>query len=371
MITDINELKNHFNQVVEIECPECKEVYTIRIRKDRPHTYNTLVCPKCRRKQTNIKKYGKSCNLSVDIQNRSKKIWESQGDEIRKKIKETSLRKYGYDSPNKDPKKIKKAKDSLISNFGSLEEAYKYKYEQNKKTKLQKYGSETYHNKEQASQTLQKRHSEFEKTNDCTRYTKLIEKYGQGWKSLELPIIYDGRFRYVSNKYISIISKYSKEFHNVKSRSKLETELYEYIKTLTKEKIYRNKKTIIEDETQKYELDIYIPSLHLAFEFNGTYWHTEIIKGKYFHQIKTKLCYEHGIQLIHIFEFDWKANKDVIKEHIKELFDGKDCSKYNWVSLNDYDKYYLTEPEIIYNFKSKNINTVIYNEGIFKKITTT
>ena len=318
-------------------------------------------------KQTCLDKYGVTCNLSLNSKVQTKNIWELHGDRIRKKIKETSLKKYGYESPNQCPEIIKKQKEGLKKHYGTLEEAYKQKYESNKKTKLERYGDPNYHNKEQMSKTIQNRHLNFEKNNNCLRYTKVLELYGQGWKSLNLPIIYDGRFRYISNEYIPIIEQYSLEIHNMKSQSNKENELCEFIKTLTNKKIIRNSKNIIKDENKKYEIDIYIPDLCLAFEFNGTYWHTEYIKGKYFHQIKTKLCYEKNIQLIHIYEFEWDNNKDKLKDQIKELLNGYDCSKYNWINVKDYNLYELTEPEIIYEFNSNTLKSKIYNEGKFIK----
>lgn len=363
IIENTEELINHIGEKVEIICPICKKQYSIQIRKDRPYTYQTLNCPSCRRKQTNIEAYGVDCNLSINVKPRVINIWKTQGDEIRKKIKQHSLEKYGYESPNQCPEIIKKQQEGLIKHYGSLNEAYKQKYERNKKTKLEKYGDENYHNKEKASKTLQERHKIFENNNNCLRYTEVLKLYGQGWKSLNIPIIYDGRFRYISNEYISKIKKYSQEFHNVKCISNQEKELYQYIKTLTSYKIYKSVKNLIEDKDGKYDIDIYIPKLKIAIEYNGIYWHSTNVKNnKYYHQNKTKLCYDKGIQLIHIWENEWTNNKDKIKQQLKELLNGQDCSKYNWISVNDYSNYILSEPEEI-----KLGRFTIFNEGKFIK----
>lgn len=53
------------------------------------------------------------------------------------------------------------------------------------------------------------------------------------------------------------------------------------------------------------ELDIYVPELKLAIEFNGTYWHSDAMKEKRYHQQKTIECAINGIRLIHIFEYEW------------------------------------------------------------------
>ena len=65
-----------------------------------------------------------------------------------------------------------------------------------------------------------------------------------------------------------------------------------------------------------YELDIYIPEKKLAIEFNGTYWHSDIHKDKYYHQQKAAACARRGIHLIHIFEYEW-VNENTRNKLIK------------------------------------------------------
>lgn len=312
-------------------------------------------------KQTNLEKYGVECNLQLfSGSENSKKIWNEQGNLIKEKIKQTSLNKYGTESPNQSEIVKNKIKITKLEKYGN---EYYLNYEKTKQTKLERYGDINYHNKEQMSKTIKDKHIKFETENNCTRYTVLIKKYGQGWKSLNLPILYNGRFRYISNDYINIIEKYFEEQHNLKSVSKQENELYSFIKENTNNRIYKNVLNIIKDNEQNYELDIYIPKLKIAFEYNGNYWHSNIYKDKYYHQKKTKLCYENNIQLIHIYEFDWVNNKDKIKKHIIELLNGNDCSIYNWIPLNKFNEYILTEPEKI-EIDNK---FIIYNEGKFIK----
>lgn len=101
-------------------------------------------------------------------------------------------------------------------------------------------------------------------------------------------------------------------------QSNEELELIDFIKSITDSEIVTQEKDII----HPYELDIYIPDKQLALEFNGTYWHsTEKIPNKKYHQNKTILCAEKGIQLIHVFEYEWKdeIKKEKIKKHIYNL----------------------------------------------------
>ena len=64
------------------------------------------------------------------------------------------------------------------------------------------------------------------------------------------------------------------------------------------------------------ELDIYLPELKIAFEFNGLYWHSELYKDNKYHLNKTNKCLESDIQLIHIWEDDWDLRPDIVKSII-------------------------------------------------------
>lgn len=76
----------------------------------------------------------------------------------------------------------------------------------------------------------------------------------------------------------------------------------------------KNDRTII----KPYELDIYIPSLKVAFEVNGNFWHSELLgRTKDYHINKTKMCNEKGVKLFHIYE-DEIANKwNIVESRIK------------------------------------------------------
>ena len=66
------------------------------------------------------------------------------------------------------------------------------------------------------------------------------------------------------------------------------------------------------------ELDIYIPSKNIAIEFNGLYWHSDsVLKDKNYHYNKWKASHDQGIQLITVWEDDWRDKRDIVVRMLK------------------------------------------------------
>jgi hypothetical protein len=91
-----------------------------------------------------------------------------------------------------------------------------------------------------------------------------------------------------------------------------EESLYDFIKSNYNGNIQKSNRSILNGK----ELDIYLPELKMAFEFNGLYWHSELYKDKNYHINKTKKCLEKNIQLIHIWEDDWDNKRDIVESII-------------------------------------------------------
>ena len=101
-----------------------------------------------------------------------------------------------------------------------------------------------------------------------------------------------------------------------KKISNKEEQLIEHIKSIYNGDIILNDRIVIGKE-----LDIYLPELKLAFEFNGIYWHNENKRDKNYHLNKTEECEKFGICLIHIYEDDWLFKTDIIKSMILNIFE--------------------------------------------------
>lgn len=92
--------------------------------------------------------------------------------------------------------------------------------------------------------------------------------------------------------------------------SKPENEIVELIKKHYNDEIQTSVKSII----KPHELDIYLPKLKLAIEFNGIYWHST--KDKNYHLMKTEKCELQGIKLIHIFENEFVLKRSIVESRI-------------------------------------------------------
>lgn len=68
------------------------------------------------------------------------------------------------------------------------------------------------------------------------------------------------------------------------------------------------------------ELDIFIPSLSMAIEYDGLYWHSEKNgKDKNYHLQKLEMCKTKNIKLLHIFEDEFIFKKDIVLAKITHL----------------------------------------------------
>jgi hypothetical protein len=302
--------------------------------------------------KTNQEKYG--CNSPMQLK------------EIQNKSKETLLKNFGVDNPQKS----KKIQEKRIKNFNvdkwrvKFEESMLKKYGvknalqsddiklKTKKTNLDKYGVE---NVNQHINVINKRVKT--KRENCK--FKIIDKDPNIIDiNIEKNIYYmicdcgkEHTFEITTPLYKSR-KQFATKFCTVcfppykNNISQLETDLLNFIKENYNEEIIINSKSII----SPYELDIYLPNLKLAFEFNGIYWHNELNKPKNYHKIKSDLCDDFGIQLVHIYEDDWIYKQDIIKSMIINKL-GKSLNK---IYARKTEVKEITDNKIIKDFLNDN-----------------
>lgn len=91
-----------------------------------------------------------------------------------------------------------------------------------------------------------------------------------------------------------------------------ENEIVEYVRSIID-------CSVIQRDTKflggRKELDIYIPDRKIAVEFNGLYWHTESAgKDRSYHYSKWRKCRDRGIQLITVWEDEWRDKRPIIEK---------------------------------------------------------
>lgn len=286
--------------------------------------------------KTNIDKYGTE--------------WSSQSEVIKEKSKNNLLDKWGVDCTQKLDFVKDKTKKTNLDKYGS-EEFFGAKINREKikstwdnkygghplrsdkvknkivKTTLEKWGvthvSKTKLVKDKISKALTKRWLEFMSIDDKNfirkdedgYYILFCEETGKEYKIN--PVTYNRRKRNgeVISTYLNPINK---------SYSKGETELFDYINSIYDGEILKNNREILGG----YELDIVIPELKLAFEYNGMYWHSEENKPKKYHQNKFLKCGEVGYRLIQIWEDEWQNENKKIKSYINHIIGKSDKKIY-------------------------------------------
>lgn len=97
--------------------------------------------------------------------------------------------------------------------------------------------------------------------------------------------------------------------------SRGELEIKEYIESLG----FSTDKYVIGKDHTRFELDIYVKEKNLAVEYNGCYYHASNginHRGKTYHFNKNVVAYKEGIELIQVWEDQWKNQKEIIKDII-------------------------------------------------------
>ena len=223
-------------------------------------------------------------------------LCKSLSKEVQEKTKQTMIERYGGPTPYQSPVIMERIRENNLKNFG-----YENPY-------MQPHVIEKAHRnlKENNKKYVEK----FEKENNCTWRKTLIDKYGNGWiKYLDIETIHSNNFAFIRNSDIPLIEDYCNNKYK-----HLENSILSYIREFYSEEIKRNESTLI----KPYQLDFYFPDLRLAIECDGSWWHSieAGIYNKDYHLMKTKMCEDQDIRLIHIFGDNWDSYKNIIKDAI-------------------------------------------------------
>lgn len=275
-------------------------------------------------------------------------------DSIKQKIKATKLDRYGDSTYNN----MAKCKSTLKEKYGDeryvniegikqnwankTDDELKLITQKIKSTKLIKYGDENYRNGDKIMETKLKKYNDANYTNIDKIKKSLVEHYDNHRAQFitdklttkQLPVkinavtkqeynlhcdVCDKDFNIKSQEFYlrytnnEIICNICNEYHS--KTSKPQKMLIQFIKENYTGIVIENANNII----SPYELDIYLPELKLAFEFNGLYWHSELFVESKYHLTKTELCEKQGIHLVHIYEDQWDFKEEIVKSRILNL----------------------------------------------------
>jgi len=100
--------------------------------------------------------------------------------------------------------------------------------------------------------------------------------------------------------------------------SKPEKEVQEFVSNIYDGTVINNdRNTIINPQTGwNLELDVYLPELNKAIEFNGSYWHSLPTNNDY---TKQEQCRNNNIELLTIQEENWTDNKEMCLQAIENF----------------------------------------------------
>ena len=247
-------------------------------------------------------------------------------EEVKDKIKDTCMKKYGASSPSK----IEALKRYGAKNCWASEEVKK----KIKASQVKKFGrcfSQTEEFKEKLKKTSIERYS--------VSHKNILKAYEKACSSLDAEPLFTleefaesnrekdflkWRCKLCGREFCSrwdngmLTSKCKCQFSKANEEgSKGEQELSSFISSLGVD-IAKHFKL-----PGSLEIDIYVPSLNLGFEFNGSYWHSiQNGHGNGYHLKKTLAAEKEGIHLVHVWEDEWKTKKEEVKEKIRKTVEG-------------------------------------------------
>lgn len=265
-----------------------------------------------KRKQTCIKRYGVDNPFKLpEVQEKADATMLErygvsvplQSKEIRDKFTSTMVTRYGYEHALQYRMFVTKMHQTMMDKYGiasvfELESVQK----QIKDTMLAKYGVEYATQKHYTDEVLEclndpawlhTQHTELEKS-----LTKIAEELGIAQSTVGL---------YFKKYNVDVLSH---------SSSQGERDIAAYIRSIYSGTVLTN----VRDVIRPLELDVYLPDLKIAFEYNGIFWHGEKQgKDRTYHLNKLQRCAEEGIRLIQITDAEWLTKQEIVQSRISSI----------------------------------------------------
>ena len=365
----VSDLPKNSTKKVNVKCDVCGEerLLEYRLYLKNYNKYNLYTCYKCSRikyTKTLLNNYGvenpmQNLDIKEKIKETNKKLYGTeyylQSEDKKNKSLKTCIDKYGVENPMQDEiikeKMISTKKEIYGENFEKItekiintkKEIYGEKFEKilekTKKTNnikyncdyplqnsiiynktvdtfIDKYGCYPTQDKNiRDKQRISQIKTSFDNIKKKYEYLNFVSKNNNIYtiKCNECHNNYEITFnlfhlRRINNITLCTICNNPDDKHN----SDFQKTVLDFIDSNNIKYIINDRKIL---ETGK-EIDIFLPDYNIGIECNGLYWHSELFKDKNYHKNKTDECEKQGIQLLHIWEDDWKYKRDIVKSMI-------------------------------------------------------
>jgi hypothetical protein len=258
--------------------------------------------------KTNLKKYGTE--------------WPSQSKEVQEKYRKTNLEKYGVSNWAKttDSKNIK------INFWKNISHDAKFKISTKRQiTNLKKYGvlnpSQIETVKQKKKRTTLKNHGvEFFKQKNIKKETLAILNDEKEFKN----IVNEKTIKDIKTILDIDSTTITNYCHRYDCRNLIKNDRSSRLEDMVKKicmdyqiKLIHNDRKII----YPMELDFYFPTIQVAIECHGLFWHSQLRGGKdaNYHFKKWESCRSQGITLYQYFEDEFENSLELIKSKILYL----------------------------------------------------
>lgn len=323
-------------QRLKIKHTACGTIYeTSAVRFINGSMCRNKKCIQKKIEETNLRKYG------VKVVTQNKKVKEkarntlkekygvenpSQMSDHLEKIRKTNLDKYGVESYSKTDEYKEKVKQTNIERYG-VEWATQNNSikEKTKKTCLERYGVEHFNSLKENTLSNKRKRWRRNYQENILNFKEIIPLFPEEEYIGNRPCVTTNNFSGIKYPFECKVCK--TKFEDILTAGKTPRcpTCYPYnyrvsvaekqIAGILREKIEIEENKFFTFNNKRYELDIFIPSLNIGFEYDGIYYHSQLSgnKERNYHLNKDKFFEDNfNIKIFHIWENEWLEKKDIV-----------------------------------------------------------